>query len=139
MDADQVGRLRDILDAARRICSYVAGADENGFRGDTQKQDAIIRRIEIIGEATLHLSDDTRQAIPQLRFRRMRGMPNYTSVRIRQTSVSRDGGASWSELKRDETLIEPAPPRTQGSGLRADPVQPVCCGQIERVSNQCRA
>ena len=76
MDADQVGRLRDILDAARRICSYVAGADESGFRGDTQKQDAIIRRIEIIGEATLHLSDDTRQAIPQLPFRRMRGMRN---------------------------------------------------------------
>jgi len=76
MDADQVGRLREILDAARLICSYVAGADENEFRGNTQKQDAIIRPIEIIGEATLHLSDDTRQAIPQLPFRRMRGMRN---------------------------------------------------------------
>jgi len=76
MDADQVGRLRDILDAARLIGSYVAGADESAFRGDTQKQDAVIRRIEIIGEATLHLSDDTRQAIPQLPYRRMRGMRN---------------------------------------------------------------
>ena len=76
MDADQVGRLRDILDAARLICSYVAGADEGAFRRDTQRQDAIIRRIEIIGEATLHLSDETRQAIPQLPYRRMRGMRN---------------------------------------------------------------
>ena len=76
MDADQVGRLRDILDAARLICSYVAGVDESAFRGDTLRQDAVIRRIEIIGEATLHLSDDTRQAIPQLPYRRMRGMRN---------------------------------------------------------------
>jgi len=76
MDADQGGRLRDILDAARLICSYVAGADESAFRRDTQRQDAVIRRIEIIGEATLHLSDETRQAFPQLPCRRMRGMRN---------------------------------------------------------------
>ena len=88
MDADQIGRLRDILDAARLICSYVAGTDERDFGGDTQKQDAIIRRIEIIGEATLHLSDQTREAIPQLPFRRMRGMRNviahdYAAVDLR--------------------------------------------------------
>jgi sialidase-1 len=34
-------------------------------------------------------------------------MRNYTSVRIRQTSVSVDGGETWSPLKGDETLIEP--------------------------------
>lgn len=76
MDADQVGRLRDIPEAARLICSYVAGVDETAFRRDTQRQDAVVRRIEIIGEATLHLSDETRLAIPQLPYRRMRGMRN---------------------------------------------------------------
>jgi uncharacterized protein with HEPN domain len=76
MDADQTGRLRDILDAARLISSYVAGTDESQFRSDTQKQDAVVRRIEIIGEATLHLSNQTRQAVPQLPYRRMRGMRN---------------------------------------------------------------
>ncbi len=76
MDADQVGRLRDILDAARLICSYVADADESVFRRDTQRQDAVIRRIEIIGEATLHLSHETRQSLPQLPYRRMRGVRN---------------------------------------------------------------
>ncbi|MBK6948104.1 MAG: exo-alpha-sialidase [Haliscomenobacter sp.] len=34
-------------------------------------------------------------------------MRNYTSVRIRQTSLSRDGGATWSPLKGDTALIEP--------------------------------
>lgn len=36
----------------------------------------MIRRIEIIGEATAHLIEETQQAIPQLPLRRMRGMRN---------------------------------------------------------------
>jgi len=51
METDQLGRLRDIREAARLITSYVAGTTELTFRGDRQKQDAVIRRIEIIGEA----------------------------------------------------------------------------------------
>jgi uncharacterized protein with HEPN domain len=79
MEADQLGRLRDILDAARLISSYVAGTTEQAFRQDTQKQDAVVRRIEIIGEATAHLNEETRQAIPELPFRKMRGMRNIVA------------------------------------------------------------
>jgi uncharacterized protein with HEPN domain len=68
MEADQLGRLRDILEASRLIASYMKDTSEAQFRADTQKQDAVIRRIEIIGEATAHLSDDTRReiAIPEI-------------------------------------------------------------------------
>ncbi|MCX7418507.1 MAG: DUF86 domain-containing protein [Planctomycetia bacterium] len=44
-----------------------------------EKQDAIIRRIEIIGEATVHLTEETRIAIPELPFRKMRGMRNIVT------------------------------------------------------------
>jgi len=44
-----------------------------------QKQDAVIRRIEIIGEAAAHLTNATRQAIPDLPFRKMRGMRNIVA------------------------------------------------------------
>jgi len=37
----------------------------------------------------------------------MLNMRNYTSVRHRQTSISRDGGETWSPLKGDTALIEP--------------------------------
>ena len=52
MEADQLGRLRDIMEAARLMGSYVKDTTETGFRADTQKQDAVVRRIEVIGEAT---------------------------------------------------------------------------------------
>ncbi len=67
METDQLGRLRDILEAARLIRSYVKNATETGFRADKQKQDAVIRRIEIIGEAAAHLSEPSyrcRKSVP---------------------------------------------------------------------------
>ncbi|MBP1647440.1 MAG: exo-alpha-sialidase [Bacteroidetes bacterium] len=44
-------------------------------------------------------------------------MRNYTSVRIRQTSTSTDGGTTWSELKGDTALVEPV---CQASLIRFD-------------------
>jgi len=79
METDQVGRLLDILEAARLIGSYVKDTTETDFHANKQKQDAVIRRIEIIGEAVAHLTEATRQAIPELAFRRMRGMRNIVA------------------------------------------------------------
>ena len=79
MEADQLGRLRDILHAAQLIKSYVDGVSQTDFQANTQKQDAVIRRIEIIGEASAHLSEQTKQAIPDLPFRKMRGMRNIVA------------------------------------------------------------
>ena len=58
------------------IASYLKDTAEPEFLANNEKQDAVIRRIEIIGEATAHLSETTRQAVPELPFRRMRGMRN---------------------------------------------------------------
>ena len=79
MEDDQAGRLQDILKAAKLIESYVAGTSEEEFRADSQKQDAVIRRIEIIGEATSRLSEKTRAEVPDLPFRKMRGMRNIVA------------------------------------------------------------
>jgi uncharacterized protein with HEPN domain len=70
METDQLGRLRDILEAARLIGTYVKNTTENDFYADKQKQDAVIRRIEIIGEAAAHVSATSRQAVPELAFRK---------------------------------------------------------------------
>ena len=79
MEADQLGRLRDILQAARLIASYLEDTTEADFLANSEKQDAVIRRIEVIGEATAHLTEATRQAIPELPFRKMRGMRNIVA------------------------------------------------------------
>ena len=79
MEIDQLGRLRDIREACSLIESYMVGVSSKDFFEDTEKQDAVIRRIEIIGEATAHLSEATRAQLPTLPFRQMRGMRNIVA------------------------------------------------------------
>ena len=44
-------RLLDILDAIERVFSYVKGMSYKDFMADQKTQDAVVRNIEIIGEA----------------------------------------------------------------------------------------
>jgi len=50
--------LSDIQEAAQRIAIYTAGMTYDTFLGDTKTQDAVIRNLEIIGEATKNLSGE---------------------------------------------------------------------------------
>ena len=48
----------------------------DSFLGDAEKQDAVLRRFEIIGEAASRLAPATQALFPKLPFRAMRGMRN---------------------------------------------------------------
>ncbi len=68
--------LVDILDAAKLAVSYVDDKTTKEFFDDIQCQDAVIRRIEIIGEAAGRITTQTRAALPQLDWKGMVGMRN---------------------------------------------------------------
>ena len=72
----QLGLLRDVLDSARLIRVYLADISQEGFFSDAEKQDAVLRRFEIIGEAASRLAPETQALFPTLPFRSMRGMRN---------------------------------------------------------------
>jgi uncharacterized protein with HEPN domain len=58
--------LNDILEAIRRIQAYTVAMDYDGFQNDTKTQDAVMRNLEIIGEATKQLSEAVRQQSPHI-------------------------------------------------------------------------
>jgi len=72
----QQALLRDLLDSARAIRSYLSGVNREAFFADMEKQDAVLRRFEIIGEIAGRLSPETMALFPNLPFRAMRGMRN---------------------------------------------------------------
>lgn len=76
LDDRQAGLLSDMLDSARSIRTYLAGVSRESFRADAEKQDAVLRRFEIIGEAASRLAPETQALFPSLPFRSMRGMRN---------------------------------------------------------------
>ena len=66
--------LRHILDAAERIGRYLAGVSRERFERDELVQDGVIRQLEVIGEATRHLSRDLRTRYPEVLWKDIAGM-----------------------------------------------------------------
>jgi uncharacterized protein with HEPN domain len=66
--------LADILEAIRRADEYIGDMDYKAFVKDTKTQDAVIRTIEIIGEATKRLSPELRDSNPEVPWKSMAGM-----------------------------------------------------------------
>lgn len=77
-------RLRDIVECADELASYLAGKTPEDFLEDRLLQRAVERLLTIIGEAAKMLSDETRAAIDQpwreiIRFRD-KGIHGYDSL-----------------------------------------------------------
>ncbi len=66
--------LFDIVQAAKRAGEYVAGMQLQEFLRSRLHQDAVLRQLEIIGEATKRLSPETRDKYPSVPWRRMAGL-----------------------------------------------------------------
>ncbi len=53
---------------------FVVGADRDTFETDLMRQSAVMRQLEIIGEATKRLSQEFRVSHPEIPWRQMAGM-----------------------------------------------------------------
>lgn len=66
--------LRDIQEAVRRIRMYTDAMSYDRFLADIKTQDAVIRNLEIIGEATKSLSTELREKYPGIPWKGMAGI-----------------------------------------------------------------
>lgn len=66
--------IEDILECIQKIQNYIKNITETEFQNDSEKQGAIIRRIEIMGEATKKISSQTRKKYPNIPWKEMAGM-----------------------------------------------------------------
>jgi uncharacterized protein with HEPN domain len=83
---DDTVYLRHILDAIAKIGSYVA-VGHDVFMAASHWQDAVIRQLEIIGEASRNLSSEFRSRHAQVPWRRIAGLRDvlihdYMGVRL---------------------------------------------------------
>ena len=65
--------LEHILEAIERILQYTAAGRE-AFEGDLKTQDAVIRNLQVIGEAAKRVSEETRGRGPAVPWRNMTGL-----------------------------------------------------------------
>jgi len=66
--------LADIQEAMEKILTYVTDLTYDQFAQDIKTQDAVVRNLEIIGEATKNLSSRLRKAHQKIPWKEMAGM-----------------------------------------------------------------
>lgn len=66
--------LEHIFLSIVRIESYLKGKDHHSFSSDSLTQDAVVRQLEIIGEATKKISKEFRKINPHVPWSDMAGM-----------------------------------------------------------------
>ncbi|HMO41606.1 MAG TPA: DUF86 domain-containing protein [Saprospiraceae bacterium] len=66
--------LDHILQNLSKVVAYTEGTSYDTFLADEEKQDAVIRKIEVCGEATKRISLQIRQRFSHLPWRAMAGM-----------------------------------------------------------------
>ena len=95
--------LRHILDAIQRIEEYLQGIEEEEFYRNYLVQDGVIRQLEIIGEATKQICQETREKHSPIPWKDIAGMRDklihdYFGVDIEQV---------WITAKNDIPTLQP--------------------------------
>lgn len=97
---DPRDRLRDMVDAARAITSYVEGLDLESFRKDRRTVDAVLRNVTVLGEAARAVPAEVRELGP--------GTPWLDVADMRNVVVHEYFGVDLDILFRTATEDVPA-------------------------------
>ena len=76
MPSDDEIRLRHMLDAAREALSFARGRTRGELDSDRQMVLALVKDIEIVGEAAAQVAETARRCLPDIPWERIVGMRN---------------------------------------------------------------
>ncbi|MEX0762937.1 MAG: DUF86 domain-containing protein [Dehalococcoidia bacterium] len=66
--------LEDILNACRKVRRYTAGMTLDEFQQDEKSYDAVVRNLEVVGEAAKRLPDEIKILMPNVEWRKASGL-----------------------------------------------------------------
>lgn len=93
--------LRDMLDNAQKALSFVNGMNFDEFSADDKTTYAVVRALEIIGEATKKIPKDLQESYPEIPWREIAGtrdklIQEYTGINL---------AVVWRTVQEDLPLL----------------------------------
>jgi uncharacterized protein with HEPN domain len=110
------GRLEHIVTAIERVRRYASDGRAT-FLADPRTQDAVIRNLEIIGEAASRISGALQEAHPDLPWEQMRGLRN----RLVHAYFDVDLGIVWDVVERELPELATRIAAIQATSAGTDP------------------
>lgn len=74
MRRDNAVYLQHLVAAIEAVMGYIEGMSEKEFRNSNLVQDAVIRQLQVIGEATKRLTPEMRDRYEEIPWQRMAAM-----------------------------------------------------------------
>ncbi len=96
--------LDDILHCAAKVRGYAAGMTFDQFVADERTYDAVLRNLELIGEAAKHIPEDARKEMASLDWRNIAGMRNW----LAHAYFGIDNAIVWNVLEAKIPELEVA-------------------------------
>lgn len=79
MSRDSKFYLEDILNCCEKILHYTDGISFEKFCDDERTYDAVLRNLEIIGEAAKRMDVEICKQLPEIEWRKIAGLRNIIS------------------------------------------------------------
>ncbi|RJP34021.1 MAG: DUF86 domain-containing protein [Actinobacteria bacterium] len=98
--------LEDILHSIQKIEEYIGGISFEDLKVDDRTLDAVLRNLEIIGEAAKNVPSEVRQRHPDIPWGRMTGLRNIVSHEYFGIDLSIIWRIVTVNLPETEPLIE---------------------------------
>lgn len=89
--------IQDMLRAGSKIQRYIHDLSESGFRNDEKTVDAVVRNLEIIGEASSQMPPKFTSGNPEIPWAQLRGLRN----RIVHAYFGVDEAIIWKIVSSD--------------------------------------
>ncbi len=94
--------LTDILESITKIEEYISNVSEKDFLNNTQLQDSVIRRFEIIGEAVKRIPADFKKKHAEIEWKKVAGMRDILAHEYESVLMNR----IWKVAKEDAVTLK---------------------------------